>query len=222
MKNLSALYSQSQIELLDLITFHEQVLVQGKNAGRPDPAYHVKMQELAELRILIDQRVELGLRQLDEKQKVQKESTAVRSTAHCPECDKETFVNITGEGTDPDNGFTCDRVVCSVCGEEFLNDIPNNWEDRIASFDNLLVVLQTLQQNEEKFAEDPFIKEMEKELNEKITELKNSHAACIRSLEDLQAAAERTDKCLASAYHHLLASRIAILDNNSPSATLLS
>ena len=126
MEKYSEFYTTATMELLELIDFHMRTLVEAKKKGDEHPDDKERLRILDNYKKLVHERA----RQREEKQKSELEEELNlmqgRLIADCEQCGTQP-VTIIGEKPHYPLGYMCDVVICTKCGAEFINYMPNNW-----------------------------------------------------------------------------------------------
>lgn len=134
-------YSELDVEILNLIKFHEQLMLHAEQEGTPDPEREARRDAFNKFKIQVHNmaamRREKAVAEWDVEEKLQEERIKVK----CATCNKEQLVYIIDEHRHQALGSMHDVVQCRVCETIFLNVMPNNWPDRTLYYNHMIEFL---------------------------------------------------------------------------------
>ena len=130
MNKIRPIRSTVDKEVLKLLTYFRTTIDKefGNDTENPERVIRIFTLTLAHFQIVGCSNTRQELREFDRavKSLLKKE----RSKAHCIQCKKMVSVTIIGEAPTGELNLKRDKVKCSVCGDEFINFLPNNKDDQ--------------------------------------------------------------------------------------------
>ena len=138
MEDLTEYYSDTSREVLELIDYHKQSLLDAEKSGNLDPEQKEKLQALDSIKHMVLEHVLKRKENKEKEAEVERELLIDRCKVLCPMCEVERAVKIIGEKKAKKPPVTLDVVKCVDCGHEFINETPNNWHDRIVFLDVII------------------------------------------------------------------------------------
>lgn len=133
-------------EVQELITYH----LKGQQDLSINEGITPEREQIIEMLTGLQETI-AGFSEISEKIKEQEERDKnllmnSRLFTSCPFCEEEKPVIILREEKQETEGWMCDVVVCQSCHNEFVNPMPNNWNDRFRFFDS---IIQTMEKTRE-------------------------------------------------------------------------
>jgi hypothetical protein len=218
MENLTEFYTDTDNALLELIDYHKHIIREAEKSGNADPDDKERL-------VLFDGFVDLvHNRAMQRKERHESEMQENinfmqgRLIADCEQCGGLRPVAIVGEEIHDTLGFICDVVVCSECGSEFLNPLPNNWDDRLKYYDHFIQVLLTVNDNGTTIAESIHQPEAIAAMLEQFKKFKEAHLEEVRSKRELEMNEEKAEESLKVIYDYLLIAKLNQSNYNTPPA----
>lgn len=152
MDNTNSIYLESDYELLDLIKFHQDLILYGEQTGTPDPDRAERKEAYKRMAEQIHLRAQTRMENQQIADDEENDMLDERMHVNCATCKQVQAVMIIDEHRHQALGSMHDVVQCVVCDNVFLNVLPNNWEDRTIYFDYMIEFLSK-KPNEDETAE---------------------------------------------------------------------
>lgn len=208
MNSLSDYYSDTDRELLELLKYHQKHLNEMEKAGVADADKEEKFKLLGEFREVVNTRAQQRKDMEEDARKEHEDLMKERMEADCEQCAALRPVQILREEKHLELGFRCDVVKCSVCRAEFLNYMPNNWDDRMQFFDVLIADLSKAGDDGKTLAEQGNVREENAAMIEGFRKLKNVQLEVDKRRSEYEAKVKAADKAIEGARDYLLMTKM--------------
>ena len=153
MENFENFYNDTDRELLAIAEYLKIMLLKLKAIGDFNEQKQENLDSISRMPKLVNDaaaiRYELWKHIPENDETLQK----YRTTVECPKCNELRKVKIKGARKNPLFGWSLDLVKCTVCKMEFVNYLPNTFEERKKFNINLIDKLTTVGDDGETVAE---------------------------------------------------------------------
>lgn len=208
MQNLEPYFTETDRELLELSHYHKKKIESLKEKGNIHPDDEKILLILKDIPDLVKNHAQGKFDYETHQSGLENDLMKSRLIAECPKCKKDRAVIIKSETTNQNYGWKCDRVECTKCKKQFINMIPNNWNDRVKFYDNFIIELLEIRSSGKSIAEQlPGEINMQSEINH-VKNLKKAHHEAEYFIEDLKAKMNTFDKSIEQFRDYLLLAKI--------------
>jgi hypothetical protein len=213
-KKIEDFYNEIHAEILSLVKFHLRAIEDAKKNGHTDPDEQQKIDLLNMQKDMVQKNAALHFNNWKSDEREREGDAQSRLRAECEKCGKVTPVTVTGEEKSKLMNLTFDIVKCSVCKSEFLNHLPNNWDDRLEFCQYSVDYYSALLKKDKKMPAK--VKKDMKRLVAYYDNLAAAQTKFLQSKQKSQDAAKLADQSIEEIRDFLLIAKIKILNwNNS-------
>lgn len=144
MESYKRFYNNTDKELLAIVEYLKFILLKEKAQGNFNQQKQKHLDELNKIPEIVNTLASIRYDIWAHKPENDKKLQQYRENVHCPQCKIIQKVKIKGERINPDFGWKLDRVKCTVCKKEFINYMPNTFEERKLWNINMIEKLTTI------------------------------------------------------------------------------
>lgn len=131
-------YSELDMEILNLIKFHEELMDHAEQEGTPDPEREARRDAFNQFKEKVHKMADLRRQKVVAEWDVEERLQEERIKVKCATCNKEQLIFFVDEHRHQTLGSMHDVVECRVCESIFLNVMPNNLPDRTIYYNYMI------------------------------------------------------------------------------------
>lgn len=153
MEPKSKFFTQLHRNLLNLASYHKNLIIEQHKAGIKDKDDDERLRILNDIPRLVNENINSKQNFENTKMEERENLLKLRQEADCPECKTTQRVKIVKQTVNKKFGWKLDVVKCRKCKTVFTNYMPNNWSDRLKFTENLISKLFEVDKNDKTLAE---------------------------------------------------------------------